>query len=258
MRMPARERCRVSERPRRLGYDPPLMPNRLASEQSPYLLQHKDNPVDWYAWGEAAFGRARREDKPIFLSGRLLDLSLVPRDGARKLRRRRRGGRAQSPLRVDQGRPRRAAGRRSRIHDLCTGHDRSRRVADERLADAGARAVLRRHLFPALVAMGPAGVRRHPRGGGAGLARRARQGAAVGGDDGRSAARVRCAPRRDGRPGSGGAGRRGRGIRERVRSAARRVRGARRSFRARASCCCCCASTRAPGRSRRRRWRYSR
>ena len=44
------------------------MPNRLANEQSPYLLQHKDNPVDWYPWGEEAFERARSEDKPIFLS----------------------------------------------------------------------------------------------------------------------------------------------------------------------------------------------
>ena len=44
------------------------MPNRLAAEQSPYLLQHKDNPVDWYPWGDAAFDKARREDKPIFLS----------------------------------------------------------------------------------------------------------------------------------------------------------------------------------------------
>ena len=44
------------------------MPNRLADEQSPYLLQHKDNPVDWHPWGEAAFEKARREDKPIFLS----------------------------------------------------------------------------------------------------------------------------------------------------------------------------------------------
>jgi uncharacterized protein len=42
--------------------------NRLAREQSPYLLQHQHNPVDWYAWGEAAFARARAEDKPIFLS----------------------------------------------------------------------------------------------------------------------------------------------------------------------------------------------
>jgi len=44
------------------------MPNRLAQESSPYLLQHKDNPVDWYPWGEEALGRARVEDKPIFLS----------------------------------------------------------------------------------------------------------------------------------------------------------------------------------------------
>ena len=44
------------------------MPNRLAAEASPYLLQHRDNPVDWYPWGDAAFTRAREEDKPIFLS----------------------------------------------------------------------------------------------------------------------------------------------------------------------------------------------
>jgi len=42
--------------------------NRLAAETSPYLLQHADNPVDWYPWGEAALERAREEDKPILLS----------------------------------------------------------------------------------------------------------------------------------------------------------------------------------------------
>jgi hypothetical protein len=42
--------------------------NRLVFEKSPYLLQHARNPVDWYPWGEAAFEKARREDKPIFLS----------------------------------------------------------------------------------------------------------------------------------------------------------------------------------------------
>ena len=42
--------------------------NRLARERSPYLLQHANNPVDWYAWGDEAFARARAEDKPIFLS----------------------------------------------------------------------------------------------------------------------------------------------------------------------------------------------
>ena len=44
------------------------MPNRLVNETSPYLLQHANNPVDWYPWGEEALGRARDEDKPILLS----------------------------------------------------------------------------------------------------------------------------------------------------------------------------------------------
>jgi uncharacterized protein YyaL (SSP411 family) len=44
------------------------MPNALVHEKSPYLRQHADNPVDWEAWGPAAFERARLEDKPIFLS----------------------------------------------------------------------------------------------------------------------------------------------------------------------------------------------
>ena len=44
------------------------MSNRLINETSPYLLQHADNPVDWYPWSEEAFARAREEDKPVFLS----------------------------------------------------------------------------------------------------------------------------------------------------------------------------------------------
>src|SRR5215218_1590342 len=44
------------------------MPNRLAQETSPYLLQHRDNPVDWYPWGREARRRASEEDKPILLS----------------------------------------------------------------------------------------------------------------------------------------------------------------------------------------------
>ena len=44
------------------------MANRLAKETSPYLLQHKENPVDWYPWGEEALRRAREEDRPILLS----------------------------------------------------------------------------------------------------------------------------------------------------------------------------------------------
>jgi uncharacterized protein len=44
------------------------MANRLAQETSPYLLQHAENPVDWYPWGEEAFARARAEDKPVLVS----------------------------------------------------------------------------------------------------------------------------------------------------------------------------------------------
>ncbi|MFI5181177.1 MAG: thioredoxin domain-containing protein [Thermoanaerobaculia bacterium] len=44
------------------------LPNRLARETSPYLRQHAYNPVDWYPWGDEAFGKARREEKPVFLS----------------------------------------------------------------------------------------------------------------------------------------------------------------------------------------------
>jgi uncharacterized protein YyaL (SSP411 family) len=45
-----------------------LTPNRLINEKSPYLLQHAYNPVDWYPWGEEAFEKAKKENKPIFLS----------------------------------------------------------------------------------------------------------------------------------------------------------------------------------------------
>ncbi len=46
----------------------PTAANRLIDEKSPYLLQHAHNPVDWYPWGEAAFAKAKNENKPIFLS----------------------------------------------------------------------------------------------------------------------------------------------------------------------------------------------
>ncbi|HEV8590634.1 MAG TPA: DUF255 domain-containing protein, partial [Pyrinomonadaceae bacterium] len=47
---------------------PKKFTNRLIDETSPYLLQHAHNPVDWYAWGDEAFKKARAENKPIFLS----------------------------------------------------------------------------------------------------------------------------------------------------------------------------------------------
>jgi len=43
-------------------------PNKLINEKSPYLLQHAYNPVNWHPWGDEAFEKAKRQDKPIFLS----------------------------------------------------------------------------------------------------------------------------------------------------------------------------------------------
>ena len=58
------------------------MTNRLAKETSPYLLQHAENPVDWYPWGDEAFALARESRQTRVALGRLLSLSLVPCHGA--------------------------------------------------------------------------------------------------------------------------------------------------------------------------------
>ncbi|XYN81406.1 thioredoxin domain-containing protein [Bacillus subtilis subsp. subtilis] len=42
--------------------------NRLINEKSPYLLQHAHNPVDWFPWGQEAFEKAKRENKPVLVS----------------------------------------------------------------------------------------------------------------------------------------------------------------------------------------------
>ena len=62
--------CLVTPTPMAAEVQPanPAHTNRLAREKSPYLLQHAHNPVDWFPWGEEAFEKARRENKPIFLS----------------------------------------------------------------------------------------------------------------------------------------------------------------------------------------------
>ena len=64
------------------------MPNHLAHESSPYLLQHQNNPVDWYPWGEEAIEQGAARGEADFSVDRLLGLSLVPCDGARELRER--------------------------------------------------------------------------------------------------------------------------------------------------------------------------
>ena len=59
--------------------------NRLAQATSPYLLQHKHNPVDWWTWGPEALAEAKRTKKTDPAFGGLCGLSLVPCDGARVL-----------------------------------------------------------------------------------------------------------------------------------------------------------------------------
>ena len=59
--------------------------NLLRNEKSPYLLQHKDNPIAWMPWGPEAFALAKEEKKPVFFVCRLFDLSLVSCDGSRVL-----------------------------------------------------------------------------------------------------------------------------------------------------------------------------
>ena len=76
------------------------MSNRLARERSPYLLQHADNPVDWYPWGDEAFERARDGGQADLPVDRLLDLPLVSRHGARVVRGSRGRGGAQPRLRA--------------------------------------------------------------------------------------------------------------------------------------------------------------
>ena len=123
--------------------------NRLADETSPYLRQHADNPVDWYPWGDEAFAAARERRPADPAVGRLLGLPLVPRHGARVVRGRRDRGADERAVRQRQGRPRGAARRRRDLHGGRPGHDRPRRLADDRVPHARRPPVLRRHLLPA-------------------------------------------------------------------------------------------------------------
>ena len=151
--------------------------NRLAGETSPYLLQHADNPVDWYPWGEEALARARAEDRPILLSigyaachwcHVMEHESFEDEDGAR----------LQNDLFVNvkvdrEERP----GPRLGLHGRRRHADRARWLADDGLPHARRRAVLRRHVLPARAASRAAEL---PPGAEGGLERVPR--AALGGD----------------------------------------------------------------------------
>ena len=177
------------------------MANRLAGETSPYLLQHAENPVDWYAVGRGGVRPRPRGGPRGARLDRLLRLPLVPRDGARELRGR--GDRAadERALRLHQGRPRGAPRRRRDLHGRDAGDDRRRRLAAERLPHPRRRAVLVRHLLPARAAPGHAELAQRADRDRRGVGRAAR-------GDPRAGRRDRRAPaRRGGAEAAGGGGR---------------------------------------------------
>ena len=139
--------------------------NRLANETSPYLLQHADNPVDWYPWGEEALARARDEDRPILLSigysachwCHVMEHESFEDEATAAAHER--------ALRQRQGRPRGTARPRLGLHGRGRHPDRPRRLADDRLPHPRGRAVLRRHVLPAGTAPRPAELPPGARGG---------------------------------------------------------------------------------------------
>ena len=125
------------------------MPNLLANETSPYLLQHRDNPVDWRPWGAEAHAEARERDVPILVSigySACHWCHVMERESLRGSRDR---GGDERALRLRQGRPRGAPRRRRDLHGGRPGDDRPGRLAAERLPHARAGPLLRRHLLPA-------------------------------------------------------------------------------------------------------------
>ena len=227
--------------------------NRLARERSPYLLQHADNPVDWYPWGDEAFDKAQAREQADLSVDRLLDLPLVPRDGARVVRER--GGR-----------------RRCSTSDFVSIKvDREERPDVDRVYMTFVQATtgsggwpmsvwLTPELkpfyggtyFPPTSKWGRPGLRRHPaaRSRASGQHDRAQAstsrprscstGCSCGGWSRRPVA-GRIDRRRRRR-----AGRSGRAVPAGVRSAPRRLRRRAEVSAAVASCCSCCASTRGP------------
>ncbi len=128
------------------------MPNALSGETSPYLLQHRDNPVDWLPWGDEALRRAREEDRPLLVSigysachwCHVMERESFEDEAVASAHER--------ALRVREGRPRGAPRRRRDLHGGRPGDDGPRRLAAERLPHARAEAVLRRHVLPARAA----------------------------------------------------------------------------------------------------------
>ena len=141
------------------------MPNRLAGETSPYLLQHTDNPVDWYPWGEEALGGRRAEDKPILLSigySACHWCHVMERESFEDAEIAALMNEHFVCIKVDREERPDLDAIYMEACQAMTGHGR---LAADRLPDARAGAVLRRHLLPAGAAAGDAELPRRAGGG---------------------------------------------------------------------------------------------
>jgi thioredoxin-related protein len=137
-----------------LGFSVEKYMNRLANETSPYLLQHRNNPVDWYPWGPEALERAKREDKPIFLSvgySACHWCHVMEHESFEDERIARLMNEHFVNIKLDREE------RPDVDHERGTDDDRPGWVADERVSDARLAAVLWRDVFSAFAADGNAG-----------------------------------------------------------------------------------------------------
>ena len=240
------------------------MPNRLGSEASPYLLQHAAQSGGLVSVGPGGVRSARKsDDKPIFLSigystchwCHVMEHESFEDAATAELM-----NREFVSIKVDrEERP-----DVDRVYmtfvQATTG---SRRLADERVADARPAAVLRRHLFPAVLAVGPSRVSRRAAGNRARVETGSGQSAGVGRAYCRTARHDRAErhtrafrlPTPDSRlPTRGGPGRDVSAIRRRPSTAAAGALAMRPNFRVRPSCCFCCGSTRDRATNRRATW----
>ena len=118
--------------------------NRLAGSTSPYLLQHKDNPVDWQPWGDEAFAEARRREVPVLVSIGYAACHWCHVMAHESFEDAETADVPQRALRRREGRPRGAPRRRRGLHGGDHRADRARRLADDGVHHAGGPAVLLR------------------------------------------------------------------------------------------------------------------
>ena len=123
--------------------------NRLGRETSPYLLQHKDNPVHWWAWGPEALAEAKRTGKPILLSVGYAACHWCHVMAHESFEDEATAARHERAVRQHQGRPRGAPRHRRHLHARAALAGRAGRLAADHVPRQRGAAVLGRHLLPA-------------------------------------------------------------------------------------------------------------